>query len=52
MQLNAYMPVLVNNISYLTASEVLEEVNVTRQTLWRWRQDQKIPVSLIFGNTT
>ena len=44
------MPVLVNDISYLTASEVTEEVDVTRQTLWRWRQDKKIPIGQRFRN--
>ena len=37
------MPTVVNEISYITASELLEELDVTRQTLWRWRQEGKIP---------
>ena len=37
------MPVNINNISYLSASEVIEDLEVTRQTLWRWRQEGKIP---------
>jgi hypothetical protein len=37
------MPIKINEIEYLTAVEVCEEVNVTRQTLWRWRQKGKIP---------
>ena len=37
------MPITVQGRSYLTASDVLERVPVTRQTLWRWRQEGKIP---------
>lgn len=37
------MPVEINSIKYLTATEVLETVDVSRQTLWRWRQEGKIP---------
>lgn len=44
------MPVKINEISYLTASDVLEEVGVTRQTLWRWRQEGKIPQGNRFRN--
>ena len=44
------MPVIINNISYLTVTDVLNEVKVTRQTLWRWRQEGKIPVGNRFRN--
>lgn len=37
------MPVNINNIKYISASELLAELGVTRQTLWRWRQQGKIP---------
>ena len=37
------MPVNINNINYLPVSELLEELEVTRQTLWRWRRQGKIP---------
>lgn len=37
------MAVEINGIKYLSATEVLETVDVTRQTLWRWRQEGKIP---------
>lgn len=37
------MSVEVNGIKYLSAIELLETVDVTRQTLWRWRQAGKIP---------
>lgn len=37
------MSVKINGIKYLSATELLETVDVTRQTLWRWRQEGKIP---------
>ena len=37
------MPIKVNDINYLTKSEVLAEVQVTRQTLWRWGQRDDFP---------
>ena len=37
------MPITIQGRSYLTASDVLARVPVTRQTLWRWRQEGKIP---------
>jgi predicted DNA-binding transcriptional regulator AlpA len=37
------MPLEIAGARYLTAGEVAEEVGVSRQTLWRWQQEQKIP---------
>jgi predicted DNA-binding transcriptional regulator AlpA len=37
------MPIIVKENIYLTTSEVLERVSVSRQTLWRWRQEQVVP---------
>lgn len=37
------MPLEINKIRYLTLADLLKEVDVTRQTLWRWRQEGKIP---------
>ena len=37
------MPIKINNINYLSVSELLDDLEVTRQTLWRWRQEGKIP---------
>jgi len=37
------MPVTVNGQDFFTATEVAEDVGVVRQTLWRWRQDRKVP---------
>jgi DNA-binding transcriptional MerR regulator len=37
------MPLIVGGLTYLTPSEVCQLVGVSRQTLWRWRQDALIP---------
>jgi transcriptional regulator with XRE-family HTH domain len=33
----------LEGMNYFSAAEVAREVGVSRQTLWRWRQDGKIP---------
>jgi excisionase family DNA binding protein len=38
------MAVDVNGIRYLSATEIAKQIGVSRQTLWRWRNDGKIPL--------
>jgi predicted site-specific integrase-resolvase len=33
----------INGIEYFTVPEILKELRIVRQTLWRWRQQGKIP---------
>jgi len=33
----------VGGIVYLTADEVAERAGISRQTLWRWRQEGRVP---------
>jgi predicted DNA-binding transcriptional regulator AlpA len=44
------MPVEVQGVQYFTNSEVSEELGVTRQTLWRWREKGSIPTGLRYRN--
>ena len=37
------MSLQVNDTTYFSVTEILPELSVTRQTLWRWRQEGKIP---------
>ena len=37
------MPITIQGRSYLTASDVLARIPVTRQTLWRWQREGKVP---------
>ena len=36
-------PVEIEDLQFFGVSELVEEVGVSRQTLWRWRNDGKIP---------
>lgn len=38
------MPVELNRRLYFSVNEVLGDTGVSRQTLWRWRQDGKVPI--------
>ena len=33
----------INGDVYVNAAEVVERLGISRQTLWRWRQEEKIP---------
>ena len=37
------MPVRIAGTDYLTSNEVCELVGISRQPLWRWRQEEKVP---------
>jgi excisionase family DNA binding protein len=40
------MPVQIRGQTYLTNNEVSEELGVSRQTLWRWREKGRIPAGV------
>ena len=44
------MPLKIQGVEYYTVSDVLERLDVSRQTLWRWRQEGKIPAGQRFRN--
>jgi len=37
------MPLEIDGVVYIAAGEVAEQLRISRQTLWRWRQEGKIP---------
>ena len=37
------MELEIEGTAYLSVSGLLEELDVSRQTLWRWRKEGKIP---------
>jgi transcriptional regulator with XRE-family HTH domain len=37
------MPLEIRGVKYFTASDVAKQMGVSRQTLWRWRQEGSIP---------
>jgi excisionase family DNA binding protein len=40
------MPVKIEGEEYYTNSEVSDQLKVSRQTLWRWREKGSIPAGL------
>ena len=40
------MPVIIEGEKYHTNSEVSDQLKVSRQTLWRWRERGSIPAGL------
>ena len=36
-------PVVIDGAEYFFAAELAEDLSVSRQTLWRWRTEGKIP---------
>jgi predicted DNA-binding transcriptional regulator AlpA len=39
-----HMPVELKDRLYFSVNEVLGDTGISRQTLWRWRQDGKVPL--------
>ena len=37
------MPIQIDSVTYYSATEVIGDLNVSRQTLWRWRNEGKVP---------
>ncbi len=37
------MALKIDGIAYLAAIELLRELDISRQTLWRWRREGRIP---------
>jgi hypothetical protein len=42
----------IDGVSYFSTSELLVELGVSRQTLWRWRQQRKIPAGHRYRDKT
>ncbi len=42
--------VTVEGVSYVPATDLARELGVTRQTVWRWRTEGKIPAGSRFRN--
>jgi excisionase family DNA binding protein len=42
------MAMEIEGVTYYTAADICRELGVSRQTLWRWRSDGKIPAGRRF----
>jgi predicted DNA-binding transcriptional regulator AlpA len=46
------MPREIDGIQYVTMVEVLERLGISRQTLWRWRDEDAVPAGRRFRGRT
>lgn len=37
------MEISIDGIKYISATDIIKQVGISRQTFWRWRQSGKIP---------
>ena len=44
------MAIEIDGVSYFSPTDLITELGVSRQTLWRWRQEGKIPAGNRFRN--
>ena len=44
-------PIEIDGIEYYSQTQVLRDLRISRQTLYRWRQDGKIPVGHLYRGT-
>jgi hypothetical protein len=44
------MPVQIEGVTYFSAAEIHQELEISRQTIWRWRQEGKIPAGRRYRN--
>lgn len=42
------MPLMIDGREFITATELLRELNISRQTLWRWRQQGSISLGRLY----
>ena len=40
------MTIEIAGVTYYSASDIHKRIGITRQTLWRWRKESKIPQGL------
>ncbi|HET9215362.1 MAG TPA: helix-turn-helix domain-containing protein [Terriglobia bacterium] len=38
------MTIEIEGVRYFSAADVQQQLSVTRQTLWRWRREGKVPL--------
>lgn len=37
------MPISIDGVSYFRAGEIVDDLGIARQTLWRWRKEGSVP---------
>ncbi len=44
-------PIEIDGVEYYSQAQVLKDLRISRQTLYRWRQEGKIPVGHLYRGT-
>jgi predicted DNA-binding transcriptional regulator AlpA len=44
------MGVVIDGTTYLALAEVAQLIGISRQTLWRWRREEAVPLGKRFRN--
>ena len=44
-------PIEIDGVEYYSQAQVLKDLRISRQTLYRWRQEGKIPVGNLYRGT-
>ena len=44
-------PIEIDGVEYHSQAQVLKDLQISRQTLYRWRQEGKIPVGHLYRGT-
>jgi predicted DNA-binding transcriptional regulator AlpA len=42
------MPIILEGVTYLCVTEVVGSIGISRQTLWRWRDSERVPAGRKF----
>lgn len=42
------MPIILEGVTYLSVTEVAGSLGISRQTLWRWRDSERVPAGRKF----
>lgn len=42
------MAISVAGVTYYTTKDIVDSLSITRQTLWRWRLERKVPIGRRF----
>ncbi len=45
---SSFMSLIIDGIEFVTATELLRELSISRQTLWRWRQQRSISLGRLY----
>ena len=48
LEQNPKMPLTIDDVEYFSLKDLVEMVGISRQTLWRWRKQGRVPLGRRF----